>query len=187
MSGKLAPLTLNPAPLNVAAFTVTYVLPVEVNVTACVVVEFTATLPNARLAVLTLSVGVAAPSCKENVCVTVPALAVSDTVAAVLTVETVAEKLAAVAPAATVTAAGTVTALLLLARLTWNPPLAAAAFRVTVQLSVPAPVNEPLVQLSPLSTGTPVPLRPTTVEEPPEELLVIVNCPVTGPDAVGLN
>ena len=85
-----------------------------------------------------------------------------------VTEETVAVKAAVVAPAATVTVAGTATDELLLARLTVNPPVAAAAFSVTVQLSVPAPVIEPLVQLSPLSIGTPVPLRLTPVEVPEE-------------------
>jgi hypothetical protein len=56
-----------------------------------------------------------------------------------------------------------------------------------VQLSVPAPVIELLVQLNPLSTGTPVPLRLTAVDVPVDALLVIVNWPVTGPDATGLN
>jgi hypothetical protein len=104
-----------------------------------------------------------------------------------VTEETVAVKAAVVAPAATVTEAGTVTVELLLARLTVNPPVAAAAFRVTVQLSVPDPVNEPLVQLSALSTGTPVPLRLTTVEVPPEELLVRVSEPEMAPAVVGSN
>lgn len=45
-----------------------------------------------------------------------------------------------VAPAATVTEAGTVTALLLLDKLTFNPPLGAAELRNTVQGSVSAPV-----------------------------------------------
>jgi hypothetical protein len=40
---------------------------------------------------------------------------------------------------------------LLLARLTANPPLAAAAVRETVQLSVPAAVIELLLQLSALN------------------------------------
>jgi hypothetical protein len=62
-----------------------------------------------------------------------------------------------VAPAATVTLAGTVTAELLLDRLTANPPLAAAAFSVTVQLSLPALVIDELLQLSPLNTGELVP------------------------------
>jgi hypothetical protein len=56
-----------------------------------------------------------------------------------------------------------------------------------VQLSVPAPVIELLVQLNPLSTGTPVPLRLTAVDVPVDASLVIVNWPVTGPDATGLN
>jgi hypothetical protein len=132
-------------------------------------------------------VGTEAPSCRAKVSVTLPAQAVSVTATPELTEDTVAVKLALVAPAATVTEAGTVTALLLLARLTAKPPVAAAVFRVTVQLSVPAPVIEPLVQLSPLSTGTPVPLRPTTVEVPLEELLVNVSEPETAPAVAGSN
>lgn len=74
-----------------------------------------------------------------------------------LTEETVAEKLALVAPAATVTEAGTVTEALLLVRFTANPPLAAAAFSVTVQVSVPDPLIEDSVQDSELSAGVPDP------------------------------
>jgi hypothetical protein len=134
-----------------------------------------------------LSVGTPAPNCRAKVLATLLALAVRVTVCAVLTAETVAVKLAEVAPAATVTVAGTVTAELLLARLTVNPPLAAAVFSVTVQLSVPAPVMDPLLQLKALNTGTPVPLRLTTVEDPEEELLVRVNDPEADPAAVGSN
>jgi hypothetical protein len=76
---------------------------------------------------------------------------------------------------------------LLLARLTANPPLAAATFSVTVQLSLPAPVIDPLVQLSPLNTGTPMPLRLITVDVPLEELLVRVNEPLAAPAIVGSN
>jgi hypothetical protein len=72
----------------------------------------------------------------------------------VLTEETVAVALAVVAPAATVTDAGTVTSELLLAKLTVKPPVGAAVFRDTVQLSVPEPVIDPLVQLRALSVGT---------------------------------
>jgi hypothetical protein len=115
------------------------------------------------------------------------ALAVKVTACAVLTAVTVAVKLALLAPATTVTLAGTVTALLLLARLTVNPPVAAAVFRVTVQVSVPAPVIDPLLQLRALNTGTPVPLRLTRVEEPLEELLVRVREPEAAPAAVGSN
>jgi hypothetical protein len=64
---------------------------------------------------------------------------------------------------------------------------AAAAFSVTVQLSVPAPVNEPFAQLKPVSTGTPVPLRPITVDVPVEELLVKVSVPEAAPADAGTN
>ena len=76
------------------------------------------------------------------------ALAVNVAVCAVVTVVAVAVKLALVAPAATVTVDGTVTAELLLARLTANPPLGAVALNATVQVSVPAPVMVPLAQLN---------------------------------------
>ena len=91
------------------------------------------------------------------------------------------------APDATVTEPGTVTAESLLARLTVNPPLAAATLSVTVQLSVPAALIDELVQLKPLNTGTPLPVRLITVDVPLDELLVKVNEPVSAPAAVGSN
>ena len=185
--GKVAPETVKPVPAAVAALTVTAAVPVEERVNVCVVAVFTFTLPKDKLDELTLSVGTAAPSDRAKVFDTLPALAVRVAVCAVLTDETVAVKLAVVEPAATVTEAGTVTVELLLARLTVNPPVAAAAFRVTVQLSVPDPVNEPLVQLSALSTATPVPLMLTAVEVPVEELLVRVSEPEMAPATVGSN
>jgi hypothetical protein len=162
-------------------------VPDEVKVSDFVVAVFTFTLPKDKLDELTLSVGTAAPNVSAKVFATPPALAVRVAVCAVLTEETVAVKVAVVEPAATVTVAGTVTDELLLARLTAKPPVGAAAFSVTVQLSVPAPVIEPLVQLSALSIGTPVPLRPTTVEVPLEELLVRVSEPEMAPATVGSN
>ena len=170
-----------------AALTVTGAVPVDESVTVWVAGEFRFTSPKAMLVALMLRVGDAAPSCRANVFEAVPALAVSVTVAAVLTEETVAEKPALVAPAATLTVAGTVTALLLLARLTANPPLAAAVLNVTVQLSVPAPLIEPLVQARPVSTGTPVPLKLITIEVPVEELLLRVSVPLAAPAAEGSN
>jgi hypothetical protein len=169
----------------VAAPTVTDAVPVEDNINVCVVGVLTLTLPKVKVVALIPKVGVIAPSCKLKLSVTLPALAVNDTAAAELTEDTVAEKLAVVAPAATVTVPGTVTALLLLARLTGNPPLAAATFSATEQLSVPVPVIDPLVQLRPVSTGVPAPLRLTAVEVPVEELLVRVSVPVAAPAAVG--
>ena len=128
-------------------------LPVDDRMIDCAVALFTESLPNDRLALLTPSVGVDAPSWMANVFETPPALAVSVAVAAVPTAVTVDAKLALVAPEATVTEGGTVTAELLLARPTANPPVAAAPFSVNVQLSVPEPVIEPFAQVSPVSTG----------------------------------
>ncbi len=104
-----------------------------------------------------------------------------------LTADTVAEKLALVAPAATVTDDGTVTAVSLLDRLTAWPPVPAAAFSVTAQVSVPAPVIDPVVHVKPLSTGCPVPLRLMVDVAPLDELLISVTVPLTAPAAVGLN
>jgi hypothetical protein len=53
-------------------------------------------------------------------------------------------------------------------------------------MSVPAPVIDPLAQVSPLSTGTPVPFKPTASEVPVEELLVMLSWPVAAPVAAGL-
>jgi hypothetical protein len=105
----------------------------------------------------------------------------------VLTAVTFAVKFAVVAPGATVTEAGTVTAELLLASPTANPPAADAAFSVTVQASVPAALNDPVLQLNPLNTGTPVPLKPIRVDVPLAELLVSVSCPVAAPAVLGSN
>jgi hypothetical protein len=87
-----------------------------------------------------------------------PALAVRVAVCAVLTAEIVAEKLALVAPSATVTDVGTVTAVELLERLTAWPPAGAAASSVTVQLSVAAPISEALLQFRLLGTACSVPV-----------------------------
>ena len=108
-------------------------------------------------------------------------------VAEVLTGETVAVKAAAVEPAGTFTAVGTLTALLSLAMLTANPPVPAAVFSDTVQATVPDPEMELLAQVRPLSTGTPVPFRFTTVVVPDVELLVSVRVPKAAPAAMGSN
>ena len=128
--------------------------------------EFTATFPKVRFAVLRLSAGTEAPNCNPKVCATPPALAVKVADCTEVTGETLALNVAVLVPAGTVTVAGTATAPLLLARLTPNPLLSAAAFKVTEQLSRLAPVIDPLAQVSAVSTGTPVPLRLTEVEDP---------------------
>ena len=102
------------------------------------------------------------------------ALAVSIAACAEGTAEALAENCALVAPAGTVTEAGTVTALSLLVRLTARPPLAAAAFNVTVQVSIAVPVMDPLTHVNSVSNGTPVPLSATEVELPFDALLAMV-------------
>jgi hypothetical protein len=116
--GKVAPETEKPVPLIPAEVTVTGAVPVEDRVTVCVAGEFCITLPKAMLVALMLSVGTPVFSCRAKVSATLLALAVNVAVCVVLNVETVAIKLAVVDPATTVTLAGTVTAELLLARLT---------------------------------------------------------------------
>ena len=133
----LARLTVKP-PLGAAALSAT----VQESVPALVIDPLT------QLSEDRLVVGAAAASCRAKVFDTLPELAVRVAVCAVLTEETVAVKDAVVEPAATVTEAGTVTDELLLARLTLMPPLGAAALSATVQESVPAPVIDPLTQLS---------------------------------------
>lgn len=160
VTGKVAPDMVKPAPVSAAALMLTGAVPIEVRVIGCVAVAFTATSPNGTLVALMLSIGIAAFNCKAKLSVTPPAVAVSVTVCG--TGETVAVNLALVAPAATVTVAGTVTAILLLARVTVSPPLAAAAFSVTVQESLPDPVRELLLQDNAIRAGTPAPLRAAT-------------------------
>jgi hypothetical protein len=108
-----------------------------------------------------------------------------------VTEETVAVNPALVALAGTVSVVGTVTAELLLERLTLKPPLGAASVSVTVQASVPAPVMDALPQDNALSAALldapPVPRSLTIAVGLIEELLVMVNCPVTSPVVAGLN
>jgi len=85
-------------------------------------------------------------------------LAVSVTACADVTDDTLAVNPALVALAGTVNVAGTAAAALLLARLTLKPPLPAAAVSVTVQLSLPGPVIDALLQESTLSAPSVVPV-----------------------------
>lgn len=131
---------------------------------------------------LTASIGAATSTWTLKFSVTPPAAAVNVTFWVPEAFEMAALKLAVVAPSATVTEAGTVTAGLLLARLTTTPPLGAADVRDTVHGSIPGPATARL-QARLLSSGgvgagaaeTPVPLRPTTVVPLVVELLVTVN------------
>ena len=150
VTGNVAPDIVKPVPLSVPELTVTGAVPVEVNVTGSVDGVFTVTLPNVKSVALIVNVApaTAAFSCRAKLSETLPALAVSFTACADVTADTLAVNPALVPFAATITVAGTVTAALLLARLTVKPPLPAAAASVTVQLSLPDPVIDALLQES---------------------------------------
>jgi hypothetical protein len=178
VTGKVAPDTVNPVPVNAAELMVTGAVPLELSVTGNVVGVFSVTLPNARLAGLMVSVGAAAFNCRAKVFDTPPVLAVRVTDCAVVTEVTVAVNPALVALAGTTTVAGTVTAVLLLLNPTLTPPLPAAELSVTVQLSLPAPVRDALVQDTELNvpdTAVPVPLSPISAVPLVDELLWIVS------------
>jgi len=150
-------------PVSAAELTVTGAVPVDVSVTGSVVAVFTVTFPNATLVGLIVNVGPVnvAPgafSCRAKLLETVPVLAVSVTACADVTDDTLAVNPALVALAGTVNVAGTAAAALLLARLTLKPPLPAAAVSVTVQLSLPGPVIDALLQESTLSAPSVVPV-----------------------------
>jgi hypothetical protein len=86
-------------------------------------------------------------------------------------------KEALIAPGGTVTDAGTVTEELLLASETVNPAPAAVPLRLTRHESIPAAEYDCVVQVNPLSEGTPAPLM-LIVAAPWAALLVIVTIPV---------
>jgi hypothetical protein len=177
VAGKLAAEIEKPVPATVIELTVTGAVPVDVRMTDCVAEVFTCTLPKGMLVALMLSVGTAAFSCRAKILATPPEVAVSVAAWAVETDAIVAVNPALVALAGMVIMAGTVTAALLLDRLTLSPPAGAAAVSVTVQASVPDPVMVPLLQeraLNAAGAAVPVPLSPITAVEPFEELLLML-------------
>lgn len=175
VSGKVTPEIVKPDPVIEAELMTTEAVPVEFRVISCEVAVLTATLPKLRLDEPRLNVGTPAPSCTSKVEAAPPTFAERMAVCELVTDETVAEKPALLAPAGTVTVAGTVTAASLLDRLTANPPLAAAAFNVTVHASVPAPRKDEVVHEKALIVGCPVPLNETVVVAPLEASLVSVS------------
>lgn len=92
-------------------------------------------------------------------------------------------------PADTMTVAGTLTAALLLERLTTIPPAGAGAVRDTAQGSVMGWVTVPTLQArsSSAAGATPVPLKLITSFGFVGELLAMVNRPVAAPIVFGSN
>ncbi len=177
MTGNVTPDTVKPGPAGAAELMVTGAVPVDVRMRGLVEGLFSATLPNAKLVALMLSVGVAAFNCRTKLAETVPTLAFSVTLCAFITAETVAVNAAVVPPAGTVTVAGTATAVLLLERFTIRPPVGAGPVSVTAQASVPAPAKEAAEQVSVpnVACDVPVPLSEMFAVPFVEELLAMVN------------
>ncbi len=203
VNGKAGPDTANPAPLTVAALTVSGAVPVDRTVTNCgVACALTVTSPKVRLLALRLIAAVplspppvcTGSSCRLNVAELLPIVAVMVAVCAELTAAAVSVKLALLALAATAALAGTTAAALLLDRLIVSPLLSTAPLSVIAQLSVPAPVIVLLLHATRVTVGAaggvtavvPVPLR-ATVTFPEAALLTTVSVPVAAPCAVGLN
>lgn len=183
--GRVGVDTVKPAPEMAAELMVTAAAPVEVKVSVCDTWLFTDTLPKARVPVLRVSSGLATSTSTSAVSETPPALAVRVTSCDAVTAEAVAWNSALVAPAATVTDAGTARTELLLDRLMVMPPLAAAALKLTEQESDVSSRMELLVQVSELSAGAlvarPVPERLMTLVGSDATLLVTVIWPVAFP------
>jgi hypothetical protein len=160
-------------------------------VTDCVAAVFTETLPNDSVVALTPRVGTDAESDSVNVFELLEVEAVNVTVCAVLTAAAVAVKPAPLVPAAICTDGGTVTAALLLVRLTLMPPDGAFPLMVTVHVSVAAPVSELALQVNDDTVGkivmVPVPLSATVMVPPVLALLVMTRLPDTAPVVVGSN
>jgi hypothetical protein len=176
--GRLPPRIENPVPETEAEVIVTAAVPFEVTVTDFVTAVPTATLANGSEVALKLSVAVAGLSCSEVTFEVLPVAAVSVTACALPTDATLAVNAALVAVAGTVTEPGTVTALLLLARLTITPPAGAMPDKLTVHESARDPVIEVLLHETALTVGataTPAPFRFTMAVG---ALLVIVTMPV---------
>jgi hypothetical protein len=187
VAGRVTGESEKPLPVTAMALTVTAAVPLEVNVTLCVVELFTTTAPKEMLVALRVSAGVAAFSCSASVCELLPLVAVREAACAVVTEAIFAAKDALDAVAGTVTELGTVTALLLLASATLTPPVGADPDRLTVQESASAPVMEVLLQYTALTVGAtavPVPVKLTVAAG---ALLEMVNCPVEELAVAGSN
>jgi len=183
----LVPDVEKPVPLTVTEETVRGAVPVELRVIVCTAGVLSVTLPNPSEVALILMAAVAAFNCNEVVRELFWAFAVSVTNWALLTEAALAVNVAVEVVAGTVIELGTLTALLLLARLTITPPVGAEPDKVTMHASASDPVIDVLAQDTALTVAgrvVPAPLKPTVTVG---ALLEIVNCPVTAPALLGLN
>ena len=189
MAGKLPPKTANPVPEIESDWMVAATVPLEVTVTDFVTAVPTETLPKASEVALRLRAGVAAFSCIAKLCDEEFALTANVAFCAVLTEATFAVNDVVDVPEATVTLAGTVTALSLLATLTPRPPDGAAELSDTVHAVVAAPVKELLPHENALIEGANADAAPPRLIEVVFEVVPCVAvrvavCDVVTPDTV---
>jgi hypothetical protein len=202
ITGKVPPTVAKPAPAIAAEFTFTGAVPVEVNVSDCVVGVSTVTLPKLRLAELTVNSGLAAA-------VLVPLNATI----VVLPIDELL--LMVICPLTEPTAVGSnrtwsftdwvgfsVTGKLS-ATIVKPVPVIAAEFIVTGTVPVEVRVRDWVVEVSTitlrklkfpaltancgLADVVPAPLRATSVLLPVDESLLTVICPLAAPLAAGSN
>jgi hypothetical protein len=193
---------VKPAPVIVAAFTVTAEVPVDVSVTDSVAAEFTATLPKPKLAALTVNCGL-------GVVVLVPARA---TIAGLpldelllIVIWPVADPIVAGrnCTCSVMDCVGLNVAGKLPPTIVKPAPVIAAEFTITADVPVDVRVNDcvvaaftvtlPKFRLVALTVscglGAAVlaPIRATDAILPVDELLLIVSCPFAAPAVVGRN
>lgn len=153
MAGKLPPETENPVPEAESELIVTGAVPLEVTVTDFVTAVPTETFPKAIDVEPNVSAGTAAFNCRAALIEEEFELAVKVAATEVLTEATVAVNDALLAPDATMTVAGTVTAAALLDNVTLWPLDEAAPLNVTVHEVDPFPVKLLFEQAKALTVG----------------------------------
>jgi hypothetical protein len=132
---------------------VTLADPVELNFNVCEAGLFSDVLPNAMLVALIASAAVPGFNCNDSFWEIPPPVAVKVTDREVATALTLAVNVALAAEAGTVIELGTLTAELLLARVTLKPLAGAGAERLTVHVSASVPAMEVLLQERPLKAA----------------------------------
>jgi len=142
VSGKVPPETENPEPEIESELMVTASVPLDVSVTDLVTAVPTETFPKDSEVALRVRAGTAAFKVIVTLFEDAFALALTVAVWVELTLDAAALNVAVEAPAATVTLDGTESELELLAMATLCPPERAAPLSETVQVVLPAPVNE---------------------------------------------
>jgi hypothetical protein len=173
--------------------TTTGALPTDDKLSGQVERVLSATAPKATLVELICKVGTYAFNWSAKFIVTLFELAVIATDWVVKTGKTFAVNWAPVPFIGIHAEVGATTAALFVERVTSVPPIGAGEPSVTVQTSLPPPVNDTMVQEIALNApgsdawAWPVPLRVMMAVPLVDELLERVNCPETAPAAVGLN